>query len=282
MSILDAMMNYEIKSLIPYLTYLALSTNIEVDIPKVGKGHGKGVTRKKKAKKSTSIVIGKEIPKELNKEALDLVLFQSDENKAKEGKAIEDQDGEEPSVDDQSRMGQARGEQAKVYVPEPAVPNPSSSLTLSYSEYELEKKVKKLSKVDHVEAIKEFVQANIFNKVKNQLSKLPPKAVSNFVQPRMERAVCDVLQKNLINLFQSPSTYTDSLTEYELKNMLHDKMQKSKTPSKPSSTDKSVNTEETVHEDAIEADETMEVEDDVVYIEEKPQDDAPPKQDNFI
>ncbi|GKD31108.1 hypothetical protein Tco_1241886 [Tanacetum coccineum] len=50
MSILDAMMNDEIRSSEPYLTYLALSTNTEVDIPKVGKGHGKGVTGKKNLK----------------------------------------------------------------------------------------------------------------------------------------------------------------------------------------------------------------------------------------
>ncbi|GJU38081.1 hypothetical protein Tco_1186435 [Tanacetum coccineum] len=49
MSIPDAMMNDEIRSSVPYLTYLALSTNTKVDIPKVGKGRGKGVTRKKKA-----------------------------------------------------------------------------------------------------------------------------------------------------------------------------------------------------------------------------------------
>ncbi|GJU03444.1 hypothetical protein Tco_1113782 [Tanacetum coccineum] len=53
---LDAMMNDEIKNSVPYLTYLDLSTNTEVDIPKVGKGHGKGVMRKKKAE----IVIPKE------------------------------------------------------------------------------------------------------------------------------------------------------------------------------------------------------------------------------
>ncbi|GJU53682.1 hypothetical protein Tco_1227396 [Tanacetum coccineum] len=47
MSIPDAMMNDEIRSSVPYL-YLALSTNTEVDIPKVGKGRGKGVTGNKK------------------------------------------------------------------------------------------------------------------------------------------------------------------------------------------------------------------------------------------
>ncbi|GJX86682.1 hypothetical protein Tco_0337456 [Tanacetum coccineum] len=55
-----------------------------------------------------------------------------------------------------------------------------------------------------------------------------------------------------------------------------------KTPSKPLTIDKSVNAEETVHEVAIKADETIEVEDDVVNVEEQPQDDAAPKQDNSI
>ncbi|GKE81071.1 hypothetical protein Tco_1551071, partial [Tanacetum coccineum] len=55
-----------------------------------------------------------------------------------------------------------------------------------------------------------------------------------------------------------------------------------KPPSKPSLTDKSVNTEETVHEVAMEADETIKVEDDVVNVEEQPQNDAALKQDNSI
>ncbi|GKE92027.1 hypothetical protein Tco_1573122, partial [Tanacetum coccineum] len=56
---------------------------------------------------------------------------------------------------------------------------------------ELEKKVEVLSKVDHAEAIEEFVQAKVINEVKNQLPKLLPKAVSDFVHPIMERTVCD-------------------------------------------------------------------------------------------
>ncbi|GJS32592.1 hypothetical protein Tco_0530974 [Tanacetum coccineum] len=182
---------------------------------------------------------------------------------------------------------------------------------------ELEKKVEVLSKVDHSEAIEESIQANVFNKVKNHLPKLLPKVVSNFVKPRMESTVCDVLQNNPINLFKSSSssTFIDSFTEYELLNMLYDKMQNSrsfnehekhfdlyndliglihldeaiakgetdptkdsepskdrdqsgsskagKTPSKPSSTDKTVNAEERVHEVTTKADETMEVKDKV-------------------
>ncbi|GJX39573.1 hypothetical protein Tco_0252876 [Tanacetum coccineum] len=125
-----------------------------------------------------------------------------------------------------------------------AVPLPSSSLSLSSIEYgnqflndnadmslnevlkdpvkderlmKLEKKVVAMSKIDHTEAIKEFVQANMINEVKNQLPKFLPKAVSEYVQLRMERTIRDVLKKNPINLFQFSSTSADSLTEYELK-----------------------------------------------------------------
>ncbi|GJZ73701.1 hypothetical protein Tco_0637847, partial [Tanacetum coccineum] len=88
-------------------------------------------------------------------------------------------------------------------------------------------KVKVLSKFNQAEAIKESVQANMIIVVKNQLPKLLPKAMSDFVKPRLESTVRDVLQKNPINLFKSlfSSTTLDSFTEYELKNMLYDKMQ---------------------------------------------------------
>ncbi|GKF47997.1 hypothetical protein Tco_0141248, partial [Tanacetum coccineum] len=55
-----------------------------------------------------------------------------------------------------------------------------------------------------------------------------------------------------------------------------------KTLCKPSSTDKSVNAEEMVPGVAMEVDVTMKVEDDVVNVEEQPQDHAGPKQDNSI
>ncbi|GJW23383.1 hypothetical protein Tco_0034005 [Tanacetum coccineum] len=71
----------------------------------------------------------------------------------------------------------------------------------------LKKKVEALSKIDHDEAVKESVQANVINEVKNQLPKLLPKAMSDYVQ--------------------SSSTQVDSLTKHERKNRLFDKMQKS-------------------------------------------------------
>ncbi|GKE13990.1 hypothetical protein Tco_1421567, partial [Tanacetum coccineum] len=95
----------------------------------------------------------------------------------------------------------------------------------------LEKKVEPLSKVDHFEAIKESVQANVINKVKNQLPKFLPKAVSNFVNPRIESTVREVLQTTPAFLDQSSSTpgqssssAVESLSEYELKKILFNKM----------------------------------------------------------
>ncbi|GJR38625.1 hypothetical protein Tco_1214309 [Tanacetum coccineum] len=133
-----------------------------------------------------------------------------DESKAKEGKDTEEQAEEEPPVDDQAGMEQAGGEQAKVQVPDPAVPNPSSSLTLSSAKYK-DPVVQRTSLVETVISMipekstptppptKTELQLqkypnpipNILNEVKNQLPKLLPKAVSDFIQPKMERTVRD-------------------------------------------------------------------------------------------
>ncbi|GKA80828.1 hypothetical protein Tco_0787520 [Tanacetum coccineum] len=51
----------------------------------------------------------------------------------------------------------------------------------------LEKKVEAMSKINHTDAIEEFVYANVINEVKNQLPKFLSKAVSEYIQPRMER-----------------------------------------------------------------------------------------------
>ncbi|GJY06471.1 hypothetical protein Tco_0373525 [Tanacetum coccineum] len=100
---------------------------------------------------------------------------------------------------------------------------------------ELEKKVKALSKADHSKSIEESMQANVINEVKNQLPKFLPKVVSDFVNPRIERTVRNVLQKTLVFLAysfstpgQSSSRVVESLFEYELKKIIFDKMNKSR------------------------------------------------------
>nr|GEV70314.1 reverse transcriptase domain-containing protein [Tanacetum cinerariifolium] len=64
--------------------------------------------------------------------------------------------------------------------------------------------------LDHIEVIEELVKANILNEVKNQLLKFVPIAVSDFVQPHLERTALDVMKKNLINLFKSLFTQLDN------------------------------------------------------------------------
>ncbi|GJT92376.1 hypothetical protein Tco_1081221 [Tanacetum coccineum] len=63
---------------------------------------------------------------------------------------------------------------------------------------------------------------------KESLRRYLLKAVFEYVQPRMESTVRDVLKKNPINFFSSSSTSADSLTKYELKHKLYDMMQKSR------------------------------------------------------
>ncbi|GJW61842.1 hypothetical protein Tco_0111177 [Tanacetum coccineum] len=89
-------------------------------------------------------------------------------------------------------------------------------------------RVDALTKVDHFEVIEESVQSNVSNEVRNQIPKFLPKVVSEFVEPRLERTIRDVLKMNPPNIFKSSSsTSIDSFTEYELKNLLYDKIQKS-------------------------------------------------------
>ncbi|GJU26672.1 hypothetical protein Tco_1165293 [Tanacetum coccineum] len=66
---------------------------------------------------------------------------------------------------------------------------------------DLENKFEAWTKVAHSEAIEASVQANVINKVKNQL----PKVVKYLVKSRMESTVQNVLQKDPINLEQQES-----------------------------------------------------------------------------
>ncbi|GKG28008.1 hypothetical protein Tco_0406335 [Tanacetum coccineum] len=75
------------------------------------------------------------------------------------------------------------------------------SLTVLKRLLEHEKKVEALSKVDYSEAIEESIQANVHNEVRNQIRNFLPKSVSEFLKPRLERTVHDVLKKKPINLF---------------------------------------------------------------------------------
>ncbi|GKA29883.1 hypothetical protein Tco_0716128, partial [Tanacetum coccineum] len=109
------------------------------------------------------------------------------------------------------------------------VDNEQSGVDQETSDTEINsRRVDTLTKVDHFEVIEESVQSNVSNEVRNQTPKFLPKVVSEFVEPRLERTIRDVLKMNPPNIFKSSSsTSINSFTEYELKKLLYDKIQKS-------------------------------------------------------
>ncbi|GKA54015.1 hypothetical protein Tco_0752964 [Tanacetum coccineum] len=86
--------------------------------------------------------------------------------------------------------------------------------------------------IDYKEMIEESVQANLINEVKNQLLTLLPKAISDFVALVIQSTVKNALEKTLLLAAQSSSQTqpsikaAESLSEYELKTILFDKMDK--------------------------------------------------------
>ncbi|GJX80362.1 hypothetical protein Tco_0328511 [Tanacetum coccineum] len=351
---------------------------------------------------SQSVVIGREIPKELAEDALDhskknkgnkvlskAAQYMSDIKTASKASKLVYQN--EVPVVNQARSEQAGDAQANVVIPEPPVPNLSSSLTMSSTGYgnqflnvssdtslagilkdttepeiqsmvdvhirqedfvvqrpplidtvisvipnkttttptpipptteaqvtfvsepdlsltvlqrliELEKKVEALLKIDHSEVNEESIQANMFNEVKNQVPKLLPKAVSDYVQPRLESTKSisfHTHEKHLelynaligsINLDEDkdpPANFENKRKRRKRKDSeppkekeLSGSSPKGKTKTKPSSIDKSVNAKEIVHDVAMESDQPIGVEEDVGNVaDEKPQDDAVSKKD---
>ncbi|GKB62621.1 hypothetical protein Tco_0918807 [Tanacetum coccineum] len=103
----------------------------------------------------------------------------------------------------------------------------------------LQKNMKELirkypQQVDYKEMIEESMQANIINEVKNQLPKFLPKAVFDFATSVIQSTVKNALEKTPLLLAQSSyqAQYSlkaaESLSEYELKMILFDKMDKSR------------------------------------------------------
>ncbi|GJW12221.1 hypothetical protein Tco_1578048 [Tanacetum coccineum] len=84
------------------------------------------------------------------------------------------------------------------------------------------------------EVIEESVQANLINEVKNQLPQLLPKAVSNFTSPVIQSNVKNALKNTSLLVAQSSSQAQSplkaalSFSKYELKIILFEKMDKSR------------------------------------------------------
>ncbi|GJT99625.1 hypothetical protein Tco_1109964 [Tanacetum coccineum] len=185
-----------------------------------------------------------------------------------------------------------------------------SSLTVRQRISELEKKVEALSKVDHTKAIKESVQANVINEIKNQLPKYLPKAISDSVKPRMESTnrLFGMIKKSgfileheknleLYNALIGSIGLDETITKGKLdptrvlKKRCHD--DKDQDPPTDSEKEKKrrrmkdteLSNKQTISIDSskcAEMDVEELVEDDVVNVEKQPQDDVAPKRDNSI
>ncbi|GJZ44533.1 hypothetical protein Tco_0591788 [Tanacetum coccineum] len=90
---------------------------------------------------------------------------------------------------------------------------------------EYDQKLEALSTINVPEAIEKSVQEKVLTKMKKQLPTHVPKAIANFVKPRLNNIVLEVIKNNQINLFTTPSTTTtDDLLELELKIKLYNMM----------------------------------------------------------
>ncbi|GJY93059.1 hypothetical protein Tco_0508841, partial [Tanacetum coccineum] len=85
-------------------------------------------------------------------------------------------------------------------------------------------------KRDYKDVIKESMQANVINEVKNHLPKFLPKAVTDFATLIIQSTVKETLEKTPLFLAQtssqaqSPYKAVESLSEFELKKILMDKI----------------------------------------------------------
>ncbi|GJS30067.1 hypothetical protein Tco_0490687 [Tanacetum coccineum] len=84
------------------------------------------------------------------------------------------------------------------------------------------------SLINVAKVIKDSVKANMVNEVKNQLPKMVPDTISDFIQPRLDHTMLQALKTNQINLFTTPTTSSNNLTEYEMKEKLYNMMFKSR------------------------------------------------------
>ncbi|GKB26521.1 hypothetical protein Tco_0865922, partial [Tanacetum coccineum] len=82
---------------------------------------------------------------------------------------------------------------------------------------EYDQKLEALTNFNISKAFEKAVQAKVLIKMKKLLPTHVPKVVVNYVRPRLNTSVLDVMKNNQINLFTQSSTSTDDLSEIDLK-----------------------------------------------------------------
>ncbi|GJZ92066.1 hypothetical protein Tco_0664131 [Tanacetum coccineum] len=94
---------------------------------------------------------------------------------------------------------------------------------------EYDQKLEAFTSINVPEAIEEVVQAKVLTEMKKQLPTHVPIAIAKFVKHRLNKTVLEVMQKNQINLFTTPSTtIANDLSDMDLELKLLNKMYKSK------------------------------------------------------
>ncbi|GKA33044.1 retrovirus-related pol polyprotein from transposon TNT 1-94 [Tanacetum coccineum] len=195
--------------------------------------------------------------------------FDAEKERDDEKKAEEDKDEDV----DQVMNDQAGTEQA-----EPAVPNPSSSLTLSSAE-QGNQFINENPDVPITDILKDSTEIEIQSMVDVPIHQEDPVVqrtplIDTVISMILEKSTPPTTEAQVTNVSESDSSskVVQRISELEKK--------KGKAPSQPSKTDNTVNADERIHEAAMETKEP--VEDIAVNVEEQLQDDDAPKQDNSI
>ncbi|GKB36734.1 hypothetical protein Tco_0881676, partial [Tanacetum coccineum] len=88
-------------------------------------------------------------------------------------------------------------------------------VTQKFREYD--QKLEALTNFNVFEAFEKAVQAKVLTEMKKLLPNHIPKAVANYVRPRINTSVLNVMKNNQINLFTQSSNSNDNLSEMDLK-----------------------------------------------------------------
>ncbi|GJR19838.1 hypothetical protein Tco_0968365 [Tanacetum coccineum] len=82
---------------------------------------------------------------------------------------------------------------------------------------EYDQKLEVLTNFNVSEAFEKAVQAKVLTKIKKLLPTHISSAIANYVKPRLNTSVLEVMETNQINLFTQSSTSTDDLSKMDLK-----------------------------------------------------------------
>ncbi|GKA95320.1 hypothetical protein Tco_0817358 [Tanacetum coccineum] len=301
MAISKEMISEEIKASIDYSNYLAKSMGTQQV-----KGQSKGLLTRKGEGSGV-------IPKVPGGPS-DSSGSSSSESKDEDGfLSTDDKELEDQSDDERTKTGGSEKSEEEKAGEEQCEPEETVDADVVLKRLtRLEKKVAAMSNIDHTEAIKKSVQANVMNEVKNQLPKFLPKAVSEYISRSflqhdkhlelyntligsmgIDEAIAEgdldptkTLKK--IHRDDDQDPHADSKkekkkrrqkdTEPSKKNNNQAGSKKGKTPSKPSKSNKPTNTKELVQDAAMDDEEL--VQDDAMDADNMTQADTIHKQDN--